>query len=226
MESPLFPGTAFPLNRLKQTAMIALITIESNLEALCRRCQTDLQLQSIEAFSSFGSDGIAIHVNDLPMVYSIVEWFIQHGCESVYMQDGTHVHFTVEDVGCIDLRLHQQHLLKIVKDLDQAIMNIDLPIDRPDFWIIDDGKQFALDRSNAQTHQPSNQNTRPNIEQQVKVDQDANECVICLSRKPDTTVLPCLHTVVCYQCSKQLENDPVNKTICVVCRQPIDAILT
>lgn len=55
-------------------------------------------------------------------------------------------------------------------------------------------------------------------------DEDEDICMICLSNKPDTMVLPCEHCVVCKECSNKLKytND---KNICVRCRRPITRIL-
>jgi hypothetical protein len=48
-------------------------------------------------------------------------------------------------------------------------------------------------------------------------------CMICLDRKPSTLVLPCMHTVVCDECSKKLEYTP-DKNICVQCRCAITSV--
>lgn len=49
------------------------------------------------------------------------------------------------------------------------------------------------------------------------------ECMICMERKPDTTVIPCMHSVVCSVCSPKLENGADAK-ICCQCRCKITGI--
>lgn len=53
---------------------------------------------------------------------------------------------------------------------------------------------------------------------------DSEECMICLSEPPTTMVLPCMHTVVCSNCSRGLENTN-DKSTCVRCRRPITQVL-
>lgn len=52
---------------------------------------------------------------------------------------------------------------------------------------------------------------------------DPIECMICMERQPNTTVSPCFHTVVCFECSEGLKNTPDTK-ICCKCRCPIDNV--
>jgi hypothetical protein len=54
-------------------------------------------------------------------------------------------------------------------------------------------------------------------------DEAPTECMICLDRPPDTTVAPCLHSVVCADCSPQLEGTADAK-ICCQCRRPITGV--
>ena len=56
-----------------------------------------------------------------------------------------------------------------------------------------------------------------------QIDEDF-ECMICLTNKPDTMVLPCEHVIVCKQCSAQLKNTNDAKK-CVRCRRLITHIL-
>lgn len=53
-----------------------------------------------------------------------------------------------------------------------------------------------------------------------KVEED---CMICLDKKADTVVVPCMHRVVCASCSESLKatNDA---HICCQCRKPIDGV--
>jgi hypothetical protein len=50
-----------------------------------------------------------------------------------------------------------------------------------------------------------------------------NECVICMDKKPDTLVLPCMNCVVCRACSEQLKTTG-DARVCVKCRRPIDSV--
>lgn len=55
-------------------------------------------------------------------------------------------------------------------------------------------------------------------------DTDDTSCMICLDRAPSTMVLPCMHVVVCSQCSESLRATADHHT-CVQCRRPITEIL-
>ncbi|MHA1989302.1 MAG: RING finger protein, partial [Promethearchaeota archaeon] len=48
-------------------------------------------------------------------------------------------------------------------------------------------------------------------------------CIICLDKPVDTTVSPCMHSVVCRVCSTKLKDTGDNQT-CVRCRCPITNI--
>ncbi|KAJ6993398.1 E3 ubiquitin-protein ligase LOG2 [Populus alba x Populus x berolinensis] len=48
------------------------------------------------------------------------------------------------------------------------------------------------------------------------------ECVICLSKPRDTTVLPCRHMCMCSGCAKVLR---FQTNRCPICRQPVDRLL-
>lgn len=54
-------------------------------------------------------------------------------------------------------------------------------------------------------------------------DEEANTCMICYENPPDTTVTPCMHCVVCANCSVGLEKTPDAK-VCCQCRCPITGI--
>jgi hypothetical protein len=54
--------------------------------------------------------------------------------------------------------------------------------------------------------------------------EDMAKCVVCLDRDADTCVLPCMHRVVCVECSRKLANTPDAKH-CVQCRIPISSVL-
>ena len=61
---------------------------------------------------------------------------------------------------------------------------------------------------------------KPNESEKISID----DCVICLDKKPDTMVLPCMDVVVCHKCSHKLKNTN-DKQTCVKCRRPIDNVL-
>lgn len=50
------------------------------------------------------------------------------------------------------------------------------------------------------------------------------ECVVCMENVADTCVKPCMHKVVCKNCSEQLKTT-LNEKTCVVCRTPITDIV-
>lgn len=69
---------------------------------------------------------------------------------------------------------------------------------------------------------PKRQATK--TEQQPE-DQEPTECMICLSTPPDTTVTPCLHSVVCAECSRSLAASATEDArVCCQCRQPITGV--
>lgn len=55
------------------------------------------------------------------------------------------------------------------------------------------------------------------------VEDDDKTCMVCLDALPDTTVLPCMHCVVCANCSEGLKATNDRKT-CVQCRREITDI--
>lgn len=61
--------------------------------------------------------------------------------------------------------------------------------------------------------------THPHEEEEL-----IEECFICLTNEPDTVVLPCMHKVVCGECSKKLSTTN-DKHTCVRCRRPITDVL-
>jgi len=71
-----------------------------------------------------------------------------------------------------------------------------------------------------------NDDDKKKSEEEKKEEEKAQECMVCMERPADTLVLPCLHKVACKQCSNDLTRDPNNSTLCIVCRQKIQLILT
>lgn len=53
-------------------------------------------------------------------------------------------------------------------------------------------------------------------------DENTRECVICMTEARDTTVLPCRHMCMCYDCAKVLR---VQSNKCPICRTNIDSLL-
>ncbi|CAG9311743.1 unnamed protein product [Blepharisma stoltei] len=53
---------------------------------------------------------------------------------------------------------------------------------------------------------------------------DNSNCVICLSEKNDTTVIPCRHACLCQYCAEMLKNQGRNS--CPICRGPISSFVT
>ena len=51
---------------------------------------------------------------------------------------------------------------------------------------------------------------------------DARDCVICMTEARDTTVLPCRHMCMCYDCAKVLR---MQSEKCPICRTPIESLL-
>lgn len=49
-------------------------------------------------------------------------------------------------------------------------------------------------------------------------DPDGNNCVICLDEPRNTTILPCLHMCLCYECATELRKTSAN---CPLCREEV-----
>ena len=54
------------------------------------------------------------------------------------------------------------------------------------------------------------------------VEDEESECIVCLSSKRDTVLLPCRHMCVCTECAQQLRQQ-TNK--CPVCRSSVALLL-
>lgn len=54
--------------------------------------------------------------------------------------------------------------------------------------------------------------------------EEVDDCMICMDKKPSTMVLPCMHSVVCSDCSRGLQNTNDRRT-CVRCRCEITDVL-
>ena len=61
------------------------------------------------------------------------------------------------------------------------------------------------------------------LEQENMTELDSgSECVICMTNRKDTTVLPCRHMCMCSECADALRHR-TNK--CPICRNPIESLL-
>ena len=49
------------------------------------------------------------------------------------------------------------------------------------------------------------------------------DCMICMDKEANTLVVPCMHRVVCAECSRGLKNTP-DRSTCVRCRRPIERV--
>lgn len=56
------------------------------------------------------------------------------------------------------------------------------------------------------------------------VEDEEDECVICLTDPKDTVVVPCRHLCICKGCAERLRTESVQQK-CPVCRGPIDQLL-
>jgi len=54
-------------------------------------------------------------------------------------------------------------------------------------------------------------------------EEQQQECLVCLSEKANTTAFPCMHKVVCVECSDQLASTS-NQKKCIMCRAHITEI--
>ena len=51
------------------------------------------------------------------------------------------------------------------------------------------------------------------------------ECVICLTERRDTTVLPCRHLCMCAECAHHLRTQGTAGNVCPICRNPVESLL-
>jgi len=64
----------------------------------------------------------------------------------------------------------------------------------------------------------------PKVEEPKIESVDIEECMICLDKRPNTLVLPCMHQVVCKTCSDKLKTTNDRRT-CVRCRRPLTDVM-
>ena len=62
------------------------------------------------------------------------------------------------------------------------------------------------------------------IEPKAIEDEGINLCIMCETNPVQTIVLPCMHNIVCHQCSVGLKGTN-NKELCIICRQEIETVL-
>lgn len=64
-------------------------------------------------------------------------------------------------------------------------------------------------------------------EKEEKNDVYIPECIICMDRMANTMVLPCMHSVICSQCSEVFRKSRLaSAKVCLQCQRPIEDILT
>jgi hypothetical protein len=154
--NPLLPLTAFPYTSSEDTVSFALIydkqdeqgnnlVKSSTLDSICEQAKIALSMNYFDWGAACGRYLLKIKSLDIPRIYRIVQWFLQHG-HRIYMQDGTQTTFNPEHAETIGPDLHQQLLLQSCKELQRCrlpLTLINLPLQCDDFWLIQQGKQFA-----------------------------------------------------------------------------------
>lgn len=61
------------------------------------------------------------------------------------------------------------------------------------------------------------------VQRQPHPDDESSECVICMTDRKNTTVLPCRHMCLCGACANIVRSQPTSK--CPICRCPVDCLL-
>lgn len=56
-----------------------------------------------------------------------------------------------------------------------------------------------------------------------ETDEDKELCIICFTNRKDTTIMPCRHMCICYECAAQLR---MNNNKCPICRGNIEKVMT
>jgi len=57
----------------------------------------------------------------------------------------------------------------------------------------------------------------------ARIDDSDKECIVCLSDKRDTIILPCRHMCLCVNCAVSLQNQTSRK--CPICSDNIESFL-
>jgi hypothetical protein len=104
----------------------------------------------------------------------------------------------------------------------------------PASWCTDEGRAFVtfmlaetaprpIGNPNSSDEEVADDAPTPIVAHEpMELDEDAT-CVVCLERRADTLVTPCMHVHVCRACSETLKATP-NAKRCVYCRESIDTI--
>lgn len=61
------------------------------------------------------------------------------------------------------------------------------------------------------------------VQRQPHPDEESNECVVCMTDRKNTAVLPCRHMCLCGACANIVRSQPTSK--CPICRCPVDCLL-
>ena len=61
------------------------------------------------------------------------------------------------------------------------------------------------------------------VQRQAHPDDESSECVVCMTDRKNTTVLPCRHMCLCGGCANIVRSQPTSK--CPICRCPVDCLL-
>jgi Zinc finger, C3HC4 type (RING finger) len=96
-------------------------------------------------------------------------------------------------------------------------------------WFTDEGKRFCAElRKNLKCKKDRtkcfNHFRQEIIAKKPKIEEEEEECMICMASPADTMVLPCEHKVVCSTCSEKLKTTGDNR-ICTQCRRGIQMVV-
>jgi len=95
------------------------------------------------------------------------------------------------------------------------------PLKRPKHNKVEETKEKIKNEEKEKIEEK--QKIKEKEKEKIENEEKEEECMICLDNPADTTVMPCFHTVVCSDCSHQLENTADAK-ICCQCRRPIEGV--
>lgn len=146
---PHLPFCCFPYTKSTDHVPFALVhggdESSDALEQLCARARAELNLEYFDWFTSCGRDVLKCRGQDLHRLYEIVRWILNTG-RRVYLQDGTQVNLNPEEhANRLDAELQQRLFLATCRRMEEIRCTslVNLPIHRSDFWLIDEGKQWA-----------------------------------------------------------------------------------
>ena len=61
------------------------------------------------------------------------------------------------------------------------------------------------------------------VQRQPQAEDESSECVVCMTDRKNTAVLPCRHMCLCGACANIVRSQPTSK--CPICRCPVDCLL-